>query len=56
MKTRRTGLAAAWLAAALPLAAGAQAMQGVSKTEVVVGTIQDLSGLSQELPWNSSSC
>ncbi|WPG36304.1 ABC transporter substrate-binding protein [Variovorax sp. EBFNA2] len=44
MKTRRTGLAAAWLAAALPLAAGAQATQGVSKTEVVVGTIQDLSG------------
>ena len=44
MNTKRTGLAVAWLAAALPLAAGAQATQGVSKNEVLVGTIQDLSG------------
>ncbi len=37
-----TALAACWLAA--PAAVLAQAQQGVSKTEIVVGSIQDLSG------------
>lgn len=47
MNTKRAGIAVAWLvaaAAAVPGAAGAQVTQGVTKTEVLVGTIQDLSG------------
>jgi branched-chain amino acid transport system substrate-binding protein len=34
----------AGLALALPLAVGAQTLQGVTKDEIVIGTIQDLSG------------
>ena len=45
MKRSQFAVKLALAAAALaPLAAGAQGSQGVSKSEVVVGTIQDLSG------------